>query len=176
MGWGGWCRKTCGARIGTWEENDVAQVTWQHIHPDLIATICPFAHLPIVQKIYLCAAASPSSYNLPWKAIISMSPKRIGPIAQAWYKWKALRLPWRKRFLVGTASLRPQTHNNANNPSPQVLICLATRTGSSASLVVPRPNDYAESSSTRARRTTPRSASVRSGTSGYDTHGKIRHR
>ncbi|PNY24109.1 Uncharacterized protein TCAP_05950, partial [Tolypocladium capitatum] len=30
-----------------------------------------------------------------------MSPKRIGPIAQAWYRWKALRLPWRKRFFIG---------------------------------------------------------------------------
>ncbi|KOS17066.1 hypothetical protein ESCO_005989 [Escovopsis weberi] len=30
-----------------------------------------------------------------------MAPTRIGPLAQAWYKWKALRLPWRKRFLVG---------------------------------------------------------------------------
>ncbi|KAK9436157.1 hypothetical protein VB005_10964 [Metarhizium brunneum] len=30
-----------------------------------------------------------------------MSPKQIGPIAQAWYKWKALRLPWRKRFFIG---------------------------------------------------------------------------
>ncbi|KAI1768907.1 hypothetical protein GGR53DRAFT_315408 [Hypoxylon sp. FL1150] len=26
---------------------------------------------------------------------------KIGPIRQAWYQWKALRLPWRKRFLVG---------------------------------------------------------------------------
>ncbi|KAM0253570.1 hypothetical protein ACHAQJ_007242 [Trichoderma viride] len=30
-----------------------------------------------------------------------MTPKRIGPFAQAWYKWKALRLPWRRRFLIG---------------------------------------------------------------------------
>jgi NADH dehydrogenase [ubiquinone] 1 alpha subcomplex assembly factor 2 len=30
-----------------------------------------------------------------------MSPKRIGPLKEAWYRWKALRLPWRKRFLVG---------------------------------------------------------------------------
>ncbi|KAF7558859.1 hypothetical protein G7046_g5301 [Stylonectria norvegica] len=30
-----------------------------------------------------------------------MSAKRVGPVAQAWYKWKALRLPWRKRFLMG---------------------------------------------------------------------------
>ncbi|TPX09827.1 uncharacterized protein E0L32_009018 [Thyridium curvatum] len=29
------------------------------------------------------------------------SPKSIGPIRKAWYNWKALRLPWRKRFLVG---------------------------------------------------------------------------
>ncbi|KAI6091018.1 hypothetical protein F4821DRAFT_210448 [Hypoxylon rubiginosum] len=26
---------------------------------------------------------------------------KIGPVRQAWYQWKALRLPWRKRFLVG---------------------------------------------------------------------------
>ncbi|UKZ59343.1 uncharacterized protein TrAtP1_000656 [Trichoderma atroviride] len=32
---------------------------------------------------------------------MSATPKRIGPFAQAWYKWKALRLPWRKRFLIG---------------------------------------------------------------------------
>ncbi|KAJ4268542.1 hypothetical protein NW762_002605 [Fusarium torreyae] len=30
-----------------------------------------------------------------------MATNQIGPIARTWYKWKALRLPWRKRFLVG---------------------------------------------------------------------------
>ncbi|POS79578.1 hypothetical protein DHEL01_v202024 [Diaporthe helianthi] len=30
-----------------------------------------------------------------------MPPKQISPLLQAWYKWKAMRLPWRKRFLVG---------------------------------------------------------------------------
>lgn len=30
-----------------------------------------------------------------------MSPQRMGPPAQAWYRWRALRLPWRKRFFVG---------------------------------------------------------------------------
>ncbi|KAF4504375.1 hypothetical protein G6O67_008532 [Ophiocordyceps sinensis] len=30
-----------------------------------------------------------------------MAPQRIGPLAQAWHAWKALRLPWRKRFFVG---------------------------------------------------------------------------
>ncbi|KAM4054697.1 NADH ubiquinone oxidoreductase subunit NDUFA12 domain-containing protein [Hirsutella rhossiliensis] len=30
-----------------------------------------------------------------------MAPKRIGPLAQAWHAWKALQLPWRKRFFVG---------------------------------------------------------------------------
>ncbi|KAK5990203.1 NADH-ubiquinone oxidoreductase assembly factor N7BML [Cladobotryum mycophilum] len=30
-----------------------------------------------------------------------MSSKRVSPISQAWFKWKALRLPWRRRFLVG---------------------------------------------------------------------------
>jgi NADH dehydrogenase [ubiquinone] 1 alpha subcomplex assembly factor 2 len=30
-----------------------------------------------------------------------MSPTGAGPLKQAWYAWKALRLPWRKRFLIG---------------------------------------------------------------------------
>ncbi|KAI8627349.1 hypothetical protein F5Y19DRAFT_486945 [Xylariaceae sp. FL1651] len=30
-----------------------------------------------------------------------MSTKQITPLRRAWYQWKALRLPWRKRFLVG---------------------------------------------------------------------------
>ncbi|TLS24882.1 hypothetical protein PpBr36_08935 [Pyricularia pennisetigena] len=31
----------------------------------------------------------------------SMQHPKLSPIRQAWYKWKALRLPWRKRFLIG---------------------------------------------------------------------------
>ncbi|KAI1075372.1 hypothetical protein F5B20DRAFT_386330 [Whalleya microplaca] len=27
--------------------------------------------------------------------------KPVGPIRKAWYQWKSLRLPWRKKFLVG---------------------------------------------------------------------------
>ncbi|KAG9254976.1 uncharacterized protein F5Z01DRAFT_63363 [Emericellopsis atlantica] len=27
--------------------------------------------------------------------------RRIGVLAQSWYRWKALRLPWRRKFLVG---------------------------------------------------------------------------
>ncbi|KZZ97599.1 NADH:ubiquinone oxidoreductase, 17.2kDa subunit [Moelleriella libera RCEF 2490] len=47
---------------------------------------------------------------------------KVGPLAQIWYRWKALRLPWRKRFFVernravekpfyvpGVALLVPQT-------------------------------------------------------------------
>ncbi|KPM43486.1 hypothetical protein AK830_g3056 [Neonectria ditissima] len=34
-----------------------------------------------------------------------MAPNRIGTVAQAWYQWKALRLPWRKRFLMGKQSI-----------------------------------------------------------------------
>ncbi|UPK90288.1 hypothetical protein LCI18_001223 [Fusarium solani-melongenae] len=30
-----------------------------------------------------------------------MAPNQIGPVSRAWYRWKALRLPWRKRFLMG---------------------------------------------------------------------------
>jgi NADH dehydrogenase [ubiquinone] 1 alpha subcomplex assembly factor 2 len=31
----------------------------------------------------------------------TMSANQISPLRQAWYRWKALKLPWRKRFLVG---------------------------------------------------------------------------
>ncbi|KAK3692845.1 hypothetical protein B0T22DRAFT_532246 [Podospora appendiculata] len=31
-----------------------------------------------------------------------MPPNSISPILQAWHKWKGLRLPWRKQFLVGS--------------------------------------------------------------------------
>ncbi|ROW12758.1 hypothetical protein VMCG_00087 [Cytospora schulzeri] len=30
-----------------------------------------------------------------------MSSKQVSPLLRSWYKWKALRLPWRKRFLIG---------------------------------------------------------------------------
>ncbi|KAH8673737.1 hypothetical protein BX600DRAFT_508976 [Xylariales sp. PMI_506] len=30
-----------------------------------------------------------------------MSSPQIGPVLRAWYRWKTLRLPWRKKFLVG---------------------------------------------------------------------------
>ncbi|KAF7862013.1 hypothetical protein EAF04_007893 [Stromatinia cepivora] len=30
-----------------------------------------------------------------------MSTTQLSPIRKAWYRWKALRLPWRKRFFVG---------------------------------------------------------------------------
>ncbi|KAJ6780527.1 hypothetical protein PWT90_03163 [Aphanocladium album] len=30
-----------------------------------------------------------------------MVGRSIGPLSRAWLKWKSLRLPWRKRFLVG---------------------------------------------------------------------------
>ncbi|KAF8852392.1 hypothetical protein BDZ45DRAFT_716978 [Acephala macrosclerotiorum] len=30
-----------------------------------------------------------------------MLSKPLSPLRQAWYRWKSLKLPWRKRFLVG---------------------------------------------------------------------------
>ncbi|KAI4594393.1 hypothetical protein KJ359_008417 [Pestalotiopsis sp. 9143b] len=38
-----------------------------------------------------------------------MSMPEISPILRAWYRWKMLRLPWRKRFLVGL-DLRGNTY------------------------------------------------------------------
>ncbi|KAL7627205.1 hypothetical protein AAE478_003981 [Parahypoxylon ruwenzoriense] len=40
---------------------------------------------------------------------MSIPAKQIGLIRKAWYQWKALRLPWRKRFLVGL-DLRGNTY------------------------------------------------------------------
>ncbi|KAK8026472.1 hypothetical protein PG991_003528 [Apiospora marii] len=31
-----------------------------------------------------------------------MSSSNVGLVMRAWFRWKALRLPWRKRFLVGS--------------------------------------------------------------------------
>ncbi|RFU79927.1 hypothetical protein TARUN_2271 [Trichoderma arundinaceum] len=49
--------------------------------------------------------SSDSVLGAPPKRIVRrrilMASKQIGPFAQAWYKWKALRLPWRRRFLIG---------------------------------------------------------------------------
>jgi len=33
-----------------------------------------------------------------------MSLKPISPLRRIWFRWKALRLPWRKKFLVGAFS------------------------------------------------------------------------
>lgn len=30
-----------------------------------------------------------------------MSSSNVGLVMRAWFRWKALRLPWRKRFLIG---------------------------------------------------------------------------
>ncbi|KAK0389496.1 hypothetical protein NLU13_3071 [Sarocladium strictum] len=30
-----------------------------------------------------------------------MSSRRVSVFSQTWYKWKALRLPWRRRYLIG---------------------------------------------------------------------------
>lgn len=46
-------------------------------------------------------AALPSCLGTPHPIAGVMSSKQISPLLQTWYKWKALRLPWRKRFLVG---------------------------------------------------------------------------
>ncbi|TGO53274.1 hypothetical protein BOTNAR_0299g00050 [Botryotinia narcissicola] len=45
-----------------------------------------------------------------------MSTKPLSPIRKAWYQWKALRLPWRKRFFVARHS-SPALHE-ANQRTP----------------------------------------------------------
>lgn len=57
-----------------------------------------------------------------------MATNQIGPVARAWYRWKALRLPWRKRFLVGLFSIFPPT-TLLPLTYHQVTTFRATRTG-----------------------------------------------
>ena len=50
----------------------------------------------------------------------TMPSKPLSPIRKAWYKWKALHLPWRKRFLVGMSiALLPPFLTNLLCPSVQ---------------------------------------------------------
>ncbi|KAG0651613.1 NADH dehydrogenase [Hyphodiscus hymeniophilus] len=36
-----------------------------------------------------------------------MTSKPLSPIRKAWYQWKSLHLPWRKRFLIGMIPFHP---------------------------------------------------------------------
>lgn len=47
-----------------------------------------------------------------------MSSIRVSTIAQAWYKWKALRLPWRKRYLVGESCIPHASQVSLTNNIP----------------------------------------------------------
>lgn len=127
---------------------------------------------------------------------ILMTSKQIGPFAQAWYKWKALRLPWRRRFLIGTfllslgacslalaPSIRLQRHPTLYmeeapfltlSVSPlQASISKATRSGSSATPAGPRKPASAGDALSRIRdqRIIRRLESVHNGISGCGTHG-----
>lgn len=42
-----------------------------------------------------------------------MSTQPLSPIRKAWYRWKALRLPWRKRFFIGSSP--PPIHQSISN-------------------------------------------------------------
>lgn len=125
--------------------------------------------------IHIQVPSRPSrNYRATTDADLQMAPKRIGTFAQAWYKWKTLRLPWRKRFLMGKslpqpaiAAVRPVDLHGSRS---QAMTSRATPTGSSASRAAPKAASAGDASSTTPdRRTTPRSRSTRSGTSGCGT-------
>jgi hypothetical protein len=68
-----------------------------------------------------------------------MAMKQIGPVTKAWYKWKALRLPWRKRFLMGSFYYHlPLQPHYFHLHTYQASISKATHTGSFDSHAVPR--------------------------------------
>jgi NADH dehydrogenase [ubiquinone] 1 alpha subcomplex assembly factor 2 len=48
-----------------------------------------------------------------------MSSSAVSPFRKAWYKWKALHLPWRKRFLIGMIP-----HHPASSSLPFQLLTL----------------------------------------------------
>lgn len=53
-------------------------------------------------------------------ALATMVGNGIGPLGRAWLRWKSLRLPWRKRFLVGMHSTpdTPSARDSRHRPSP----------------------------------------------------------
>lgn len=61
-------------------------------HPKNVIKFVPRA---VFQRT--CAVASTTRFR-PRRDNMAKQP---GAIKQAWYKWKALRLPWRKKWLVG---------------------------------------------------------------------------
>lgn len=50
--------------------------------------------------------------------LTTMPSKLPSTFTQAWFKWKTLKLPWRKRFLVGMSLLEPvhagSSHQSSN--------------------------------------------------------------
>lgn len=122
-----------------------------------------------------------------------MSSKQISPFLRSWYKWKALRLPWRKRFLVGESTafvdnfISNSRHDNRLHANfdffllslpIQALIFKATHTGNSvrpaATLSQASPSAGAVSCSTRTTHTMARSKFHHNGTSGCATCASVR--
>lgn len=60
----------------------------------------------------------------------TMSSVRVGPLKQAWFRWKALRLPWRKRFLVGkqlpVRFFHPSSNHHRHRPSRKHILGIPT--------------------------------------------------
>jgi hypothetical protein len=89
------------------------------------------------------------------KILLTMSSPPISPIRRAWYRWKALRLPWRKRFLVGKLSssktsrylishLRSTSQAYTNTDTTQVSTSTVTPSGNSPTSSPPTRDACAE--------------------------------
>lgn len=76
----------------------VVEMTWAGVAGEGGACPPPTAVAALSLAVHILRA--PPKTSEAASTALQMS-KPIGPIAQAWYKWKALRLPWRKRFLMG---------------------------------------------------------------------------
>ena len=73
---------------------------------DLLQNPAELYSLIPVTELHLIICPSSSSNPPPSHAYLSllqlMSSNAPGVLRQAWLKWKALRLPWRRQFLIGS--------------------------------------------------------------------------
>lgn len=102
--------------------------------------------------------------------------KMSSPFRTLWQKWKALPLPWRRRWLAGPSIplLSLPAHQTNTPPPPQAPTSPATNTTTSAP-PAPPPNPAASCNKTH-RSLTPTSASPSNGTNGSGTPGPRRPR
>lgn len=90
----------------------------------------------------------------------------MGPIRDLWFKWKMLKLPWRKSFLIGKDAPPLLRKCSASSNSLQAKTFKAIPSGSSTTNSMQAA--FAALYDTTAKLISQISRLLRNGTSGYD--------